>query len=157
MTKQEAKKGFESSDDDDLATRKTKIKKEAKKEVKKETKKVKQEPASPAKPKGKDQKPPPKKVKPEPEPEEEVHKWWETNEQHPNGESWLTLEHNGLLFPPEYVPHGLPVHYKLDDGTMKEIPMDPEEEEVATMFGVMREQVLHNPVTLIFTLIHIAH
>lgn len=47
---------------------------------------------------------------------------------------WQTLEHNGVLFPPEYVPHGVKMLY---DG----VPLDltPEQEEVATMFAVMKE------------------
>lgn len=41
------------------------------------------------------------------------------------GQHWLTLEHNGVLFPPEYVPHGRPVMYRMDDGTEKVIKLDP--------------------------------
>jgi DNA topoisomerase-1 len=70
----------------------------------------------------------------------EVYRWWEEQEQHPDGQHWLTLEHNGVLFPPEYVPHGRRVRYQRPDGTFMDIPMDPDEEEVATMFAVMREQ-----------------
>uniref|UniRef100_A0A7S1JE07 DNA topoisomerase I n=1 Tax=Eutreptiella gymnastica TaxID=73025 RepID=A0A7S1JE07_9EUGL len=123
MTVKETKKGktskAESSSDDDVTlSRKTK----------KETKK-------PA-PKKEDA-----KVKKEKEPEEDTMiKWWEEGTQHPGGQHWLTLEHNGVLFPPEYVPHGLPCHYKMEDGKLKEIKMEPDEEEVCTMFAVMREQ-----------------
>jgi DNA topoisomerase I len=47
---------------------------------------------------------------------------------------WNTLEHAGVLFPPEYEPHGIKMLY---DG----VPVDltPEQEEVATMFAVMKE------------------
>eukprot|EP00906_Rhabdomonas_costata_P015134 RCo021746 len=74
------------------------------------------------------------------EEEVEVVKWWENRTQHPDGQQWLTLEHNGVMFPPPYKPHGLPVLYRGEDGRTVEIPMDPEEEEVGTMFAVMREQ-----------------
>eukprot|EP00892_Ulva_mutabilis_P005132 jgi/Ulvmu1/2991/UM015_0031.1 len=45
---------------------------------------------------------------------------------------WATLEHGGVLFPPEYVPHGVKLKY---DG----VPVDltPEQEEVATMYATM--------------------
>mmetsp|Transcript_10756 Transcript_10756/g.21364 ORF Transcript_10756/g.21364 Transcript_10756/m.21364 type:complete len:690 (-) Transcript_10756:60-2129(-) len=47
---------------------------------------------------------------------------------------WKTLEHHGVLFPPEYEPHGVKMLY---DG----VPVDltPEQEEVATFFAVMKE------------------
>ena len=47
---------------------------------------------------------------------------------------WKTLEHAGVLFPPEYEPHGVRMLY---DG----VPVDltPEQEEVATFFAVMKE------------------
>ena len=47
---------------------------------------------------------------------------------------WNTLEHHGVLFPPEYVPHGVKMLY---DG----VPVDltPEQEEVASFFAVMKE------------------
>jgi Eukaryotic DNA topoisomerase I, DNA binding fragment len=47
---------------------------------------------------------------------------------------WTTLEHGGVLFPPEYTPHGVKLKY---DG----VPVDltPEQEEVATMFAAMLE------------------
>ncbi|KAK4531834.1 hypothetical protein CCYA_CCYA09G2691 [Cyanidiococcus yangmingshanensis] len=43
---------------------------------------------------------------------------------------WVSLEHNGVLFPPEYVPHGRPL---LCNGS--EIALPPEAEEVATFFA----------------------
>jgi len=45
---------------------------------------------------------------------------------------WTTLEHNGVLFPPAYVPHGLPLIY---DG--KPIVLPPAAEEVATFFAAL--------------------
>jgi hypothetical protein len=47
---------------------------------------------------------------------------------------WQTLVHHGVLFPPEYEPHGVKLLY---DG----VPVDltPEQEEVATFFAVMKD------------------
>lgn len=47
---------------------------------------------------------------------------------------WSTLEHGGVLFPPEYVPHGVKMLY---DG----VPVDltPEQEEVASFFAAMKD------------------
>ncbi|CAL6421742.1 unnamed protein product [Bathycoccus prasinos] len=47
---------------------------------------------------------------------------------------WTQLEHHGVLFPPEYEPHGVPLTY---DG--KDVHLEPHEEEVATFFAVMKE------------------
>lgn len=47
---------------------------------------------------------------------------------------WTTLRHQGVLFPPEYEPHGIKMLY---DG--KPIDLTPEQEEVASMFAVMKE------------------
>lgn len=40
---------------------------------------------------------------------------------------WETLEHSGVLFPPEYTPHGVKMLY---DG--KPLDLNPQQEEVAT-------------------------
>ncbi|KAJ4715209.1 DNA topoisomerase 1-like [Melia azedarach] len=45
---------------------------------------------------------------------------------------WTTLVHNGVIFPPQYTPHGVKMLYK-----GKEVDLTPEQEEVATMFAVM--------------------
>ncbi|EPY28663.1 DNA topoisomerase I [Strigomonas culicis] len=69
--------------------------------------------------------------------EEDDQNWWEQENLQisKKGEKrWDTLVHNGVLFPPEYVPHGIPILYE-----GKTFVMTPEEEEVATMFAVMRE------------------
>eukprot|EP00249_Psilotum_nudum_P024550 c29215_g1_i2 orf=419-2845(+) len=50
------------------------------------------------------------------------------------GQKWTTLEHNGVIFPPPYTPHGIKMLY---DG--KPVDLLPEQEEVATMFAVMRD------------------
>lgn len=69
--------------------------------------------------------------------EEEELNWWEQENLRiaAKGERrWETLSHNGVLFPPEYEPHGIPIRYE-----GKVFKMTPEEEEVATMFAVMKE------------------
>ena len=47
---------------------------------------------------------------------------------------WKTLEHKGVLFPPEYEPHGVPLVY---DG--QEVKLLPHEEEIAGFFAVMKD------------------
>ncbi|GAQ80759.1 DNA topoisomerase I [Klebsormidium nitens] len=47
---------------------------------------------------------------------------------------WTTLEHNGVIFPPPYQPHGVKMLY---DG--KPVQLTPEQEEVATFFAVMKD------------------
>uniref|UniRef100_A0A2P2LZ60 Uncharacterized protein MANES_03G135300 n=1 Tax=Rhizophora mucronata TaxID=61149 RepID=A0A2P2LZ60_RHIMU len=47
---------------------------------------------------------------------------------------WTTLVHNGVIFPPPYKPHGIKIFYK-----GKPIDLTPEQEEVATMFAVMKD------------------
>eukprot|EP00959_Pyramimonas_sp_CCMP1952_P329717 6903378-Pyramimonas_sp.AAC.2 len=47
---------------------------------------------------------------------------------------WETLQHSGVLFPPAYEPHGVPLYY---DG--EEVLLTPEEEEVASMFAIMKD------------------
>ncbi|XP_020531189.1 DNA topoisomerase 1 alpha isoform X1 [Amborella trichopoda] len=51
-----------------------------------------------------------------------------------DGQKWTTLEHNGVIFPPPYKPHGVKMLYN-------GLPVDltPEQEEVATMFAVMKD------------------
>tara|TARA_B110001452_G_scaffold42271_1_gene32427 strand:+ start:859 stop:2181 length:1323 start_codon:yes stop_codon:yes gene_type:complete len=64
-------------------------------------------------------------------------KWFEKDEQvvwARGGEKWQTLEHNGVIFPPLYEPHGLPLKY---DGESIKLP--PDCEEVATMFAAMKD------------------
>ncbi|PSR92386.1 eukaryotic DNA topoisomerase I [Coniella lustricola] len=82
---------------------------------------------------------------PDEDDEEEAHEWW--NEQKPDDDSikWTTLEHSGVLFPPEYEP--LPKSVRLYyDGTPLEL--QPEAEEAATFFGSMlnSENNVKNPV-----------
>ncbi len=58
-----------------------------------------------------------------------ANKWWE-KEELPSGLKWRTLEHNGLMFPEPYVPHGIKLLY---DG--KPVDLNPEQEEVATFYA----------------------
>ncbi len=43
---------------------------------------------------------------------------------------WTTLEHNGVLFPPEYIPHKIPILY---NGNLVEL--EPKAEEAATLYA----------------------
>jgi DNA topoisomerase-1 len=51
-----------------------------------------------------------------------------------DGQKWTTLEHNGVIFPPPYKPHGVKMLYN-----GQPVDLTPEQEEVATMFAVMRD------------------
>ena len=48
------------------------------------------------------------------EEEEEKYEWWNDTEKSKDGKKWKSLVHNGPVFPPEYVPHHIPLIY---DGT----------------------------------------
>ncbi|GAA5962494.1 hypothetical protein JCM3765_004318 [Sporobolomyces pararoseus] len=63
---------------------------------------------------------------------EDVYKWWE--QQGDNETKWKTLEHNGVLFPPEYEPHGVKMKYE-----GKPVELSPEAEEVASFFAAILE------------------
>ena len=56
---------------------------------------------------------------------------------------WETLEHNGILFPPPYIPHRVPLLY---DG--QAVELSDEAEEVATFYAAMLEarEFVDNPV-----------
>ena len=70
----------------------------------------------------------------EAEAEEEEYRWWENVGKGDGTKKWTTLEHQGVVFPPEYEP--LPKNVKLRyDGTS--VSMQPEAEEVAGFFGAM--------------------
>ncbi|KAG1364253.1 DNA topoisomerase 1 alpha [Cocos nucifera] len=49
-------------------------------------------------------------------------------------QKWTTLEHNGVIFPPPYMPHGVKMLYN-----GQPVDLTPEQEEVATMFAVMKD------------------
>ncbi|KAK0932437.1 DNA topoisomerase 1 [Friedmanniomyces endolithicus] len=151
--KRKPKKQAESDEDDDKPLIKKQknatVKKEAKPIKKEESdddvplkkkapaKKVKKEVVSPVK-KGKTT----SKVKQvdksaddeEGEDEEEEYRWWEDQAKGDGTVKWNTLEHNGVVFPPEYEP--LPKHVKmLYDKTP--VTMKPDAEEIAYAFGSM--------------------
>ncbi|KAJ3443477.1 DNA topoisomerase [Anaeramoeba flamelloides] len=46
------------------------------------------------------------------------------------GWKWVTLSHNGVLFPPEYEPHGIKLLYK-----GQPVELTPRQEECATMYA----------------------
>ncbi|XP_057818740.2 DNA topoisomerase 1 alpha [Cryptomeria japonica] len=50
-----------------------------------------------------------------------------------DNQKWTTLEHNGVIFPSPYKPHGVKMLY---DG--KPVDLSPDEEEVATLFAKMK-------------------
>lgn len=76
----------------------------------------------------------------EAEDEEEEYRWWE-QEKGDGTKKWDTLEHNGVVFPPEY--ELLPKNVKLVyDGIP--VTLKPEAEEVACMYGSM----LHSTVNV---------
>ncbi|THX27477.1 topoisomerase I [Aureobasidium pullulans] len=68
------------------------------------------------------------------EDDEEQYRWWEDTAKGDGTKKWSTLEHNGVVFPPEYEP--LPKNVKMRyDGVP--VTLHPEAEEVATFFGGM--------------------
>lgn len=111
----------------------------AKKQVKKVTStKVKAE-ATPKKGKGK------KAASEDPDEKDEVFEWWNEERDGDDSVKWETLEHNGVVFPPDYEP--LPKDVKLlYDGVP--LTLHIEAEEVATYFGFMLHSTLNveNPV-----------
>jgi DNA topoisomerase-1 len=75
------------------------------------------------------------------EAEEEEYRWWEDTAKGDGTKKWDTLEHNGVVFPPEYEP--MPKHVKLVyDGVP--VTLQPEAEEAATFYGSM----LHSTVNI---------
>nr|POE49503.1 dna topoisomerase 1 [Quercus suber] len=68
------------------------------------------------------------------EQEEEEYRWWEDANKGDGTIKWTTLEHNGVVFPPEYEP--LPKSVRmLYDGVP--VSLHPEAEEIAYAFGAM--------------------
>ncbi|SMQ51091.1 unnamed protein product [Zymoseptoria tritici ST99CH_3D7] len=68
------------------------------------------------------------------EEEEEPYRWWEDMGNGDDTTKWTTLEHNGVIFPPQYTP--LPKNVKmLYDG--KPVSMHKDAEEIAYAFGAM--------------------
>lgn len=86
-----------------------------------------------------------KKAESEDADEEEKYRWWEAPKRQDESIKWETLEHNGVVFPPEY--ERLPKNVKLlYDGVP--LTLSIEAEEVATFFGGMMDSKLNveNPV-----------
>ncbi|KAF8921693.1 DNA topoisomerase 1, partial [Haplosporangium bisporale] len=74
-----------------------------------------------------------KKAKKEESEDEDENAWWKNqNENEDDTVKWNTLIHNGVYFPPDYVPHGIKMKY---DG--KPIKLAPEVEEVASFFAAL--------------------
>jgi len=70
----------------------------------------------------------------EAEEQEEEYGWWEDPTKGDGTKKWTTLEHNGVVFPPEYEP--LPKNVKLIyDGVP--VTLHKDAEEVATFYGSM--------------------
>jgi len=140
--KPEAKKAKkeEDSDDEDDKPLSSRVKEE--KKVKKETKsspaaKVKAEKVKPTD----EEKEARKKEREEAKARREAldakaptFKWWEEGNQRTDGLKWDYLEHKGVIFAPEYEPHGIKMLY---DG--KPVALTPAEEEPATWYAVMYE------------------
>lgn len=40
-----------------------------------------------------------------------MYEWWKEEEPLPEGKKWRHLEHNGVIFPPKYEPHGVKMLY----------------------------------------------
>ena len=65
---------------------------------------------------------------------EEVYKWWDAPKKEDDSIKWETLQHNGVVFPPEY--ESLPKNIKLlYDGVP--VTLSIEAEEIAGFFGAM--------------------
>ena len=60
-----------------------------------------------------------------------AYKWWEAPEL-ADDVNWITLEHTGVNFPPNYVQHHIPLVYN-----GKEIKLNAEQEEIASFFAAM--------------------
>ncbi|PXF50133.1 DNA topoisomerase 1 [Gracilariopsis chorda] len=58
------------------------------------------------------------------------YRWWDEKNMGGNKLKWSTLVHNGVVFPPEYVPHNKPLIYK--EST---ISLGPAAEEIATFYA----------------------
>ncbi|KAJ5696132.1 hypothetical protein N7536_006544 [Penicillium majusculum] len=107
-------------------------------------KKVKAEPASAKKGKAK-VKAESQDAEEKEEEDEEEYRWWEDHSKGDGTIKWTTLEHNGVVFPPEYevLPKNVKMKY---DGVP--VSLEPEAEEVASFFGTMLNSThnVENPV-----------
>jgi DNA topoisomerase-1 len=131
--------------------RKPAVKKETKPAPKKQANGVKKEPAVKNEPaaakKGKGKTTPVKAESQDAEDndEEEGYRWWEDQSKGDGTIKWTTLEHSGVVFPPEYevLPKNVKMKY---DGVP--VSLEPEAEEVAGFFGTMLNSThnVENPV-----------
>lgn len=60
-----------------------------------------------------------------------AYKWWEVPDL-PDGINWRTLEHPAINFPPEYIPHRIPILY---DG--KPVNLTRDQEEIASFYAAL--------------------
>eukprot|EP01036_Dinobryon_divergens_P022918 gene22918-31222_t len=60
-----------------------------------------------------------------------AYKWWEAPDL-PDGINWRTLEHPAINFPPEYIPHNIPILYD-----NKPVKLNSEQEEIASFYAAM--------------------
>ncbi|TDH68765.1 hypothetical protein CCR75_009195 [Bremia lactucae] len=58
-------------------------------------------------------------------------RWWHAEEL-PEGIQWRMLEHNGVMFPPPYKPHNVPLLYN-----GKPIDLSPSQEEIASFYAAI--------------------
>jgi DNA topoisomerase-1 len=73
-----------------------------------------------------------------------VYEWWKEEEPLPEGKKWRHLEHNGVIFPPKYEPHGVKMLY---DG--EPVELNAEQEAVATMYAAMGNSDYHSKKTFV--------
>ena len=66
--------------------------------------------------------------------DEEEYRWWDAPKKEDDTIKWTTLEHNGVIFPPEYEP--LPKNVKLRYNGVP-VNLHRDAEEVAGFFGAM--------------------
>ena len=66
--------------------------------------------------------------------EEDEYRWWEDPTKGDGTKKWTTLEHAGVVFPPEYQPLPKNVQMLYDGNPVR---MAPEAEEIAGFFGAM--------------------
>ncbi len=64
----------------------------------------------------------------------DTYRWWDNDGGDGNGKKWTTLSHHGVIFPPEYTAHEIPIKY---DG--EPVPLAPRAEEVATFYAAKLE------------------
>ncbi|GAB9466675.1 DNA topoisomerase 1 [Globisporangium polare] len=66
-----------------------------------------------------------------------AYRWWNAEEL-PEGIQWRSLEHNGVMFPPAYIPHHVPLIY---DG--KEVALTQKQEEIASFYAAVPKDGPH--------------